>query len=161
MIRKASIKEIDSVLEIYEYAKRFMDEHGNEKQWSGNNAVTKDKVEAMLKNEQLYVGEDNGRIEFVFAYVLGGDSVYDVIENGSWLNDEPYAAIHRVASAGRTRGVVKTITDWALERNNNLRIDTHHDNYVMQNALEKAGFIRCGIVHIENGDERIAYQRER
>lgn len=54
--------------------------------------------------------------------------------------------IHRVASAGRSKGVVKIISDWALEQNPNLKIDTHHDNIVMQKALEKNGFSRCDII---------------
>lgn len=28
----------------------------------------------------------------------------------------------------------------------------------MQHVLEKNGFVRCGIIHLENGDPRIAYQ---
>jgi hypothetical protein len=29
----------------------------------------------------------------------------------------------------------------------------------MQKSLAKNGFVRCGIIHLANGDERIAYQR--
>ena len=41
----------------------------------------------------------------------------------------------------------------------NIRMDTHEDNKIMQHLLEKNGFIRCGTVHIFNGDPRIAYQK--
>ena len=27
-------------------------------------------------------------------------------------------------------------------------------------VLEKNGFVRCGIIHLENGEARIAYQKE-
>ena len=30
---------------------------------------------------------------------------------------------------------------------------------IMQNLLEKHGFIRCGIIYVANGTPRIAYQR--
>ena len=40
-----------------------------------------------------------------------------------------------------------------------IRIDTHEDNYVMQNALAKQGFRRCGIIYVEDGTTRIAYDR--
>ena len=40
-----------------------------------------------------------------------------------------------------------------------LRADTHVDNKVMQHLLESEGFTRCGIIHVEDGTPRIAYQR--
>ena len=40
----------------------------------------------------------------------------------------------------------------------NVRADTHKDNITMQNMLAKNGFVPCGIIHVENGSERIAYQ---
>lgn len=42
---------------------------------------------------------------------------------------------------------------------NNIRIDTHWDNKPMQGALAKAGFHYCGIIHLLDGDERLAYQK--
>ncbi len=39
-----------------------------------------------------------------------------------------------------------------------IRIDTHRDNKIMQNALHKKGFSYCGIIHCWNGSERLAYQ---
>ena len=49
--------------------------------------------------------------------------------------------------------------DWAWEQCRNLRIDTHRDNYVMQRLLEKNGFVRCGLIDLREGGERIAYQK--
>jgi hypothetical protein len=49
--------------------------------------------------------------------------------------------------------------DFALSQCKNVKIDTHRDNIPMQRALEKKGFSYCGIIHIANGDERIAYQK--
>lgn len=159
LIRKAKYEELDSILEIYSYAKRFMEEHGNKTQWAGANAITRENIEPLIRKEQLFVGEENGKIQFVFAYIQGEDPTYAVITEGSWLNDAPYGTIHRLASAGTTKGVVKIVTNWALEQNANLRIDTHHDNLVMQNALANAGFHRCGIIYLANGDPRIAYHK--
>lgn len=36
---------------------------------------------------------------------------------------------------------------------------THRDNKPMQHVVEQNGFKYCGIIHLENGDERLAYQR--
>ena len=41
----------------------------------------------------------------------------------------------------------------------NLRIDTHRDNIPMQKVLKRNGFEYCGIIYLENGDERLAYQK--
>ena len=40
-----------------------------------------------------------------------------------------------------------------------LRIDTHHDNAIMQHVILKNGFTRCGIIHIASGAERIAFEK--
>jgi len=44
-------------------------------------------------------------------------------------------------------------------RYNNIRIDTHRDNAIMQHNIEKHGFTYCGIIYLANGDERLAYQK--
>ena len=66
---------------------------------------------------------------------------------------------HRVASAGRCKGVGAFCLNWAFEQSGNLRIDTHHDNKPMQNLLNKLGFEYCGIIYLENGEPRLAFQK--
>ena len=36
---------------------------------------------------------------------------------------------------------------------------THEENLVMQSAIAKCGFTRCGIIYLESGDPRIAYEK--
>ena len=96
-------------------------------------------------------------IQAVFALIPGDDPTYGYID-GSWLNDAPYAAIHRVASSGKRKGVLQECLDYCIAKHQNLRIDTHFDNKIMQHLLEKYGFQRCGTIYLENGDPRIAYQ---
>ena len=48
---------------------------------------------------------------------------------------------------------------WAFDSFGNVRVDTHKDNYVMQNMLKKLGYSYCGIIYLENGDPRLAYQK--
>lgn len=158
-IRTAGAGEMDTLLEVYAAAKKFMEAHGNPHQWTGEDAVTREKLEALLEKGQLFVGEAAGEIAFAFAYIQGQDPTYRVITEGKWLNEDHYGTIHRLASRGTVKGVVRKVTDWALAQHPNLRIDTHHDNKVMQNALARAGFTRCGIIYLENGDPRIAYQK--
>lgn len=173
IIRHAKLEEMDSIMEVYSVAKKFMNAHGNEKQWAGSNAVSREKIQEMLEKKQLFVGVQEAELQaedalshrqeeelqFVFAYIQGDDPTYKVITEGEWLNDESYGTIHRLASAGKQKGVLKQVTDWALKQERNIRIDTHHDNVVMQNALIKEGYKRCGIIYLANGDPRIAYQK--
>lgn len=48
---------------------------------------------------------------------------------------------------------------WAFTQIDSIRIDTHRDNKPMQHLLNKNGFRYCGIIYLEDGDERLAYQR--
>ena len=75
--------------------------------------------------------------------------------NGS--DREPYGVIHRVASNGVTKGVTRAAFSYGLERSGYVRIDTHEDNKPMQGALKKFGFRECGVIHLERGAERIAF----
>ena len=67
--------------------------------------------------------------------------------------------IHRMAASGKRKGVSEACLNWCFEHFENIRVDTHRDNKVMQHILAKYGFQRCGIIYVKNGTERIAYQR--
>ena len=62
-----------------------------------------------------------------------------------------------MASDGVTKGVTKAAFSYGMEKSGYLRIDTHEDNKPMQGALKKFGFRECGIIHLERGAERIAF----
>ena len=82
------------------------------------------------------------------------------IEDGQWLDDTlPYGTVHRLASAGKHKGVASAVLDWSMEHCQSLRADTHADNKIMQHLLEKNGFTRCGIIHVADGSPRFAYQK--
>ena len=67
--------------------------------------------------------------------------------------------LHRLASAGESKGIGKAVVEWCLEHCESLRADTHADNKIMQHLLEENGFTKCGIIHVEDGTPRIAYQK--
>ena len=48
--------------------------------------------------------------------------------------------------------------DFCRSNIDEVRIDTHRDNKTMQHVVTKHGFKRCGIIYLENGAPRIAYQ---
>ena len=158
-IRKTKLSELDEVMEVYAYARRFMAEHGNPNQWS-NTKPTREQVEDDIRQGRHYVCEEDGRIAAVFFFNIGNDPTYDIIYNGAWLNDKDYGVVHRIAASGITKGAGSFCINWAFAQCGNLKIDTHEDNVVMQNMLKKNGFSYCGIIHLENGEERLAFHRE-
>ena len=157
-IRTATLTDLDRIAEIYAEARRFMREHGNPDQW-GDNYPPKELLKEDIASQSLYLCVEGEEILGVFFFTIGEDPTYRVIEGGSWLDDDLYGVIHRIAVARQGRGVAAFCFDYAFSRCKNLKIDTHKDNLPMQRALEKRGFIRCGIIYLENGDERVAYQK--
>lgn len=156
--RKATVADLSEVEKIYEGARAFMRRTGNPTQWAGG-YPDRATILSDIEKGQLYLAVGDG-IESVFAYIPGDDPTYSYIE-GEWPDSLPYSAVHRVASAGKRRGMIKLIMDYCFETSDRIRIDTHEDNLVMQKALESYGFTRCGIIYLENGDPRIAYQKNR
>lgn len=157
-IRRATLQDLDRMLEIYDYARAFMRSTGNPTQWSGG-YPSRELLLADIEAGVSFVAEEEGVIHGTFMFYNGKDGIYDVIEDGAWLNDEPCAVIHRIAGDGQIKGLLSMAVEYGSQFSDNLRMDTHRDNRVMQHTLEKNGFVRCGIIHLENGDPRIAYHR--
>lgn len=157
-IQKAVLKDLDTILAIYESARQFMRQQGNHKQWVGG-YPSKELMENDINNGNCYVCLEKQEIIGVFCYFPGPDPTYAKIYDGQWCNDEPYGVIHRIAVTQHRKGVAEHCYHFALEQCPNLRIDTHEDNIPMQRSLAKNGFQRCGIIYLENGDPRIAFHK--
>ncbi len=157
MIREATIGDINEIMRVYETARRFMAQNGNPTQW-GNSYPEREIIEEDIKERRLFVLENECGICGAFVCMPGPDPTYINIYDGAWQTDEPYFAMHRIASDGRTRGFLKACFEFSYKKCPHLRIDTHRDNKVMQSALEKCGFEQRGIIYLQNGEERIAYE---
>ena len=157
-IRKTTPADLPQIGEIYESAKRFMRENGNPNQWNSGTPNVHTAKEDMERGVG-YVVEEDDKIIAVFMFSLDGESTYAKIYDGEWINGAPYGVIHRIAVAEQGKGIIGYCIDECFARCQNLRIDTHRDNLPMQRALLKRGFQYCGIIYLENGDERFAYQK--
>lgn len=155
-VRKATVSDFSQVWAIYERAREYMKNTGNPNQW-GEVYPPRELVEQDISEGKLFVLEEGEEIYGVFAFFPEGDSVYSSID-GAWLNDLPHAAIHRVASAGTRRGVLRECVEFCCTRAQNLKIDTHTDNKIMQHQLKKEGFRECGIIYLPNKEQRVAFQ---
>ena len=157
-IRKTTLDDLDEVMTIYEKARQFMRAHNNLTQWSGG-WPAREQIEKDIAQGTSYVCTNSGKIAGVMCFFIGNDPTYAVIENGEWLSDDAYAVVHRIASNGEFKGTGSFMMQWAFENYGNVRVDTHEDNYVMQNMLKKLGYTYCGIIRLANGDPRLAYQK--
>ncbi|MFR1722972.1 N-acetyltransferase [Emergencia timonensis] len=156
-IRTATILDLERILEIYAYARTFMAQTGNPTQW-GDGYPKKELLTKDIEQGQLYVMEEKNEIHGVFVFIIGADPTYEVIKDGAWPDNSPYGTIHRIAGDGQVKGLLQLCVAFCKTQIKILRIDTHHDNRIMQRAIEKNGFQRCGIIYTANGSPRIAYQ---
>lgn len=159
-IRKAEIKDLEKIEEIYKSAREFMRKSGNLHQWTAGYPKREVILSDMEKSE-LYVCEDESGIAAVFCLLGGEEPTYNKIYNGSWLNGNEYRAVHRIAVSETChgKGVAAFCMQYAFDICHNVKIDTHRDNIPMQKMLLKNGFKYCGIIYLLNGDERLAYQK--
>ena len=102
-IRIATLKDLDSILHIYEHARSFMASHGNPTQW-GTTYPPVDMIEHDIRMGNAYVCEENNCVIAVFYYAFENDVTYTTIYDGNWLNDAPYGVVHRIASDGTVKG---------------------------------------------------------
>ena len=161
-IRPAVKTDLDILVHIYREAKKYMDKSGNPTQWQPG-YPTREMLLENIRDGVLFVIEEKEVPHAAFVFFIGDDPTYSKIYNGSWLNDEKYGVIHHVASDGNLHGVFSTIADFAKEQIEragifNLRLDTHEDNKKMQSVIEANGFTKRGIIYLQNGSPRIAFQ---
>lgn len=153
-IRLARQEDIPEICHIYELAREHMRAEGNTSQWKKYPNETNALED--FANQALYVLEENG-ILGAFSFFTGEEKNYRKIEGGAWRKAEPYGTIHRVASSGKRRGITKACFSYCLDKIPYLRIDTHENNLSMQAALRNFGFHYCGIVYVEDGSSRLAF----
>jgi RimJ/RimL family protein N-acetyltransferase len=158
-IRPATYADVTEADKIYKSAKEYMKKSGNAEQWPGDYPSGTD-VELGIKDGVSYVLEDDGEILATFLFKpYADDPTYRKIYSGEWLNDGPYSVIHRIAVKYHGKSLADFVFNECFKILPNIKIDTHKDNIPMQRCLRKNGFIYCGIIYLENGEERMAFEK--
>lgn len=155
-IRLARPEELAEIMKLYEYAKELMRQTGNPNQWDAA-YPSAEIIAEDIRREQCYLCTEGEELLAVFAFILGEDPTYRVIENGHWTMEAPYGTIHRIASGGKVRGVADRCYEFCRQQIGYIRVDTHRDNRLMRRSLEKNGFRECGIIYVRGESPRIAY----
>ncbi|MBQ7922018.1 MAG: GNAT family N-acetyltransferase [Clostridia bacterium] len=165
--RKAEPADVPVLLDIYEEGRRSIRTFGID-QWQNGYPAESDVREDIARNRLWLICKDDGQIGGVFAFIDDGEPTYDRIYDGAWLTDDTqaYAAVHRVAVSLSARGtgaagrMMEKAVEMAAELGRtSVRIDTHEGNRAMRGMLEKNGFTYCGIIYLQNGDPRVAYEK--
>lgn len=160
-IRRATVHDLDTIIDIMAYARNFMSSHGNPMQWVDGYPSRALMAEEIARGACRVCVDANKHVAGTFCYHSGPDPSYATIYEGKWLDEDAYGVIHRLAAAKGCRGVGAACLTWAFAQCPNLRVDTHADNVVMQRLLGKHGFICCGRIKTRNGTWRLAYQCHR
>ena len=159
LIRKTTLDDLDVVMKIYAEGREIMLEGKNFHQWPEGYPF-RFIIEEDITAGHSYVCVARGDIQAVFHLSPGPERTYEKID-GAWLDDKPYGVIHRIARAktDKAKGTGAFCLNWCYDQVKNIRIDTHADNIPMKKLLEKQGYKYCGIIWIETGDERMAFQK--
>jgi GNAT superfamily N-acetyltransferase len=124
-----------------------------------------------ISNKESYIVKNReGDTMGIAMFSTRSEPTYNFIK-GNWLTGEnveyaEYGVIHRMAvsSSHRGKGVAKFIFDSCeqlLKESDvaSMRIDTHEGNKIMQGLLKKLGYIYCGVIYLDNGDKRLAFEK--
>ena len=160
-VRHTRSEDLPVLLEIFEGARAFMAEQGNPNQWGPFGWPHADVIEEDIRIGKSYVIEEEGEIVGTFYLDVGDcpEPGYLTIQGDGWRYDAPYAVIHRIASRFTAKGILATAVSFALTKAEHVRIDTHEDNVPMRTGLAKLGFSYRGIVTLERGIVRLAFER--
>lgn len=171
IIHSTTPSDLPAVMAIIEEARRTIAALGID-QWQ-NGSPNRAMIEEDIARGQGRAVTLGGKTVGTFALIFDGEPTYTVMEGGSWslpdrteTGEWSYLAIHRVAISVESRGsgvstaIIRYAEDTARALGRAaLRIDTHEGNVVMRRMLEKHGFALRGVIHLENGDPRVAYER--
>ena len=88
------------------------------------------------------------------------EPTYEYIEDGLWLDDTtPYVTLHRLACVPGVQGIARCAFEWGEAHASSVRVDTHLDNHIMLHIINGRGYTRCGVVYMQDGSPREAFQK--
>lgn len=158
-IRPAVMADCGVVMALVDDARAIMRASGNALQWS-DGYPQRSVIEDDIRTKVCYVVVMNGDVVASFVCRHGPDITYRTIDGGSWIDPtSPYYVVHRITSRKGCHGLFPVMCRFWFTLCPNIRIDTHADNVIMRHLLTKYGFSYCGIIHLLDGDPRLAYQK--
>ena len=158
-VRKTRADETDVLMAMFDYSRNLMRAAGNRDQWVGG-YPQRSLVENDIAKGQSYVVTEGDAVAGTFVFFTDEEPTYRTIHHGHWMDEsEGYGTMHRMARSEGRHGIAAAAIGWCAQRTESLRADTHEDNYVVQRLLERHNFVYCGMIQLEDGSWRKAYQR--
>lgn len=161
---KATEEDVNSIMNIIRQAQDYFKEQGIN-QWQ-DNYPNSEIVKNDIKNKNGYVLLKNNIIVGTVVVSFDGEKNYEHVYGGKWVSNGAYAVIHRIAIDSNNKGlglssiIIKNIEKICLNKEvHSIKIDTHKENISMQNMLLKNGFKYCGLIYLENKNERVAFEK--
>jgi GNAT superfamily N-acetyltransferase len=161
--RLAEKSDLDKIMEIIEEAKDYLKTLGID-QWQ-NGYPNEEKILSDIENRAFFVLEEEEIMGITFIGITK-DPTYDKIYQGEWLSNGDYGVIHRMAVGGKyrktgTASLLMKYTEEHLRSRNikSIKVDTHRGNTTMHNFLLKNAYVQCGVIYLEDGNERLAYEK--
>lgn len=152
MIRKATEKDIDGIVAIYDKILDLQDEGKMSIGWAKNVYPTRDTVRKALERDDLFVYEEKGKI---IASAIINQIQVDVYEGASWeysANEDEVLVIHTltVDPSSSHKGIGKEFLEFyenlAKEKGiYELRLDTNEINKIARSFYKKAGYKEIGV----------------
>lgn len=158
-IRPATRDDLDAIMACYESGRAIMRANGNDQQWVGGYPTVDVALDDLSKGHVIVACDDDGQVMGCMSFIPGPDPTYAYIEGGAWVDDGPYHVVHRIAVRTPGRGVGRALMRWACDHARCVRVDTHEVNSIMRRMVESLGFAYCGVIYLEDGAPRVAYQR--
>ncbi|ABR35203.1 GNAT family N-acetyltransferase [Clostridium beijerinckii] len=162
--RKAVETDIDDIMNIIKQAQAYFKEQGID-QWQ-NNYPNPETIRNDIANKHSYILLKDNNIVATAAVSFDGEKTYNSIYEGEWITNNEYAVIHRIAVDNTYKGlglsskIIKNVEELCLSKGvHSIKIDTHEENISMQRLLKKNKFQYRGVIYLEDGNKRIAFER--
>lgn len=157
-VRNATLGDLDHIMEMVDYSRSIMRANGNNSQWGGYPG--RDLIGNDIATEIGHVMTEGSRVVGYFAMLTQPEPTYEYIEDGLWLDDTtPYVTLHRLACVPGVNGIARCAFEWGEAHAPSVRVDTHLDNHIMLHIINGRGYTRCGVVYMQDGSPREAFQK--
>ena len=153
--RKATVSEISQIWNIIQQAIERRKNDGSQQWQDGypNETVIQQDIAKGIG----YILTDDNTIVGYAAILFNDEPAYEHLK-GTWLTNDDFAVVHRVAISddylgkGLAQKIFLFTEDLALENNIfSIKVDTNFDNIPMLKIFEKLGYTYCGEVTFRGG----------
>lgn len=165
-IRKSTTTDLPAILEIIADAQRYLASL-NINQWQDGYPNEAQILQDIANHDSYVVTNNEGEIMCTSVCTTRHETTYDQIE-GAWLTSAQgnYGVIHRIAVSDKFRkhGLARFVFGYYEEVLKNdavssLKVDTHRENLGMQKLLKSMGYKYCGVIILNSGAERLAFEK--